>query len=105
VASNNVCVDTAILSELGRHVSSLETNRHESLYSLEGFISAASTLMDHANVPSLDIVSEYMESILLPHCLRVCVMGNGPSTRNARGSKGKFETAYGISNYPEYTDS
>jgi hypothetical protein len=105
VASSNVRVHTAILSELGRHVSSLETNHHDPLYSLGGFISAASTLMDHVNVPSADAVSEYMESILLPHCLRVCVMGNGPSTRSARGSKGKFETAYGISNYPEYTDS
>jgi hypothetical protein len=105
VASNTVIVDTAILSKLGRHVSSLETNQPVPLYSLECFIAAASTLMDHVNVPSADAVSEYMESIFLPHCLRVCVMGNGPSTRNARGSKGKFETAYGISNYPEYTDS
>lgn len=104
VVSSNVHVDAAIRNELARHISSAETYHCDPLYSLGSFISSAASVMDQVNMPSADAASQYVESILLPHCLRVCVMGNGPSTRNARGSKGKFETAYGISNYPEYTD-
>ena len=103
VVHSNVHVDAAIRNELGRHFSSREANHFDPLYSLGSFISAAASIMGQVNMPSADAISQYVESILLPHCLRVCVMGNGPSTRNARGSKGKYETAYGISNYPEYT--
>ena len=46
-------------------------------------------------------LQDYVENILLPHCLRLCVYGNGPSTRNARGSHGDYETAFGIGIHPE----
>lgn len=49
-----------------------------------------------------DEVRDYVETFLLPHCLRLCVLGNGP-TRSSRGSKGEIEISVGISLYPECT--
>jgi hypothetical protein len=51
-----------------------------------------------------DSVRNYVESFLFPHCVRLCVLGNGP-TRVARGSKGAFDTSIGISLYPEFTNT
>lgn len=55
---------------------------------------------EHA-VPEPKEVLEYVEGSLVPHCLKLCIEGNGPSTRNARGSHGDYETAFGISTHPE----
>ena len=46
-------------------------------------------------------VEQFVESALLPQCLRVALYGNGPTTMHTRVSKGKFETAFGVSHYPE----
>jgi hypothetical protein len=48
-------------------------------------------------LPNSLSISEYIESSLLPHCLRLCLYGNGPATREARGSQGEYETALGVS--------
>jgi hypothetical protein len=56
-------------------------------------------------VPSWKQLWQYIDKILLPHCLRLCIEGNGPSTRTARGSHGEFETALGVSVYPEITQN
>jgi hypothetical protein len=53
------------------------------------------------DVPDIDALQLYVETVLLPHCLRLCVYGNGPCTRNARGSHGDYETAFGLSTHPE----
>jgi hypothetical protein len=55
------------------------------------------------DVPEPQLLRRYIESFLLPHCLQLCVNGNGPTTRGARGSEGKYETAYGVSLHPEPT--
>lgn len=58
-------------------------------------------LMPDADVPSLSTLRHYIEAILLPHCLRLCISGNGPATRSARGSHGAYETPFGVSIHPE----
>jgi len=52
-------------------------------------------------LPSFHEIEEYIFGWLLPHCLRLCLMGNGPTLENARGSRGEYETALGITLYPE----
>jgi hypothetical protein len=73
----------------------------DSLFSLDDFLTRVKSFADNEELPDAEHVSEYVEKVLLPHCLRLCIMGNGPSTRNARGSKGEYDTAFGISQYPE----
>ena len=101
VGGNELRVDAAIWGEISKQLSSPGFSFPELLFSLENLRSEATMVIDGLTIPSVDAVQQYFEFVLLPHCLRLCVMGNGPSTRNARESKGKFETAYGISNYPE----
>ena len=52
------------------------------------------------DLPDAQSIAEYVESSLLPHCLRLCLYGNGPTTRDARGSQGEYETALGVSLHP-----
>lgn len=59
---------------------------------------------DDCHFPDIATIKRYVESCLLPHCLRLCVMGNGPVLSEARGSSGKYTTAYGTSLYPEHTE-
>jgi hypothetical protein len=55
-------------------------------------------------VPLKDEVFSYIENCLLPHCLKLCLYGNGPSTRDARGSKGKYDTFDGTNRYVEASE-
>ena len=52
-------------------------------------------------VPDVDSLFDYIENFLLPHCLRLCIDGNGAATRCARGSHGDYATAFGVSIHPE----
>ena len=52
-------------------------------------------------VGDVNAAQKYVLEVLLPHCLRVSVYGNGPTTRTTRVSKGKFETAFGVSHFPD----
>jgi hypothetical protein len=76
----------------------------DALFQPERFLSLVKGIAGDVDLPDFDTIKAYVESCLLPHCLRLCVMGNGPSLGNARGSKGEYETAYGISVYPEHTE-
>mmetsp|Transcript_17049 Transcript_17049/g.32360 ORF Transcript_17049/g.32360 Transcript_17049/m.32360 type:complete len:685 (+) Transcript_17049:2556-4610(+) len=51
-------------------------------------------------LPNASAIAKYVETSLLPHCLRLCLYGNGPTTRDARGSQGEYETALGVSLHP-----
>mmetsp|Transcript_36172 Transcript_36172/g.86986 ORF Transcript_36172/g.86986 Transcript_36172/m.86986 type:complete len:2449 (-) Transcript_36172:61-7407(-) len=55
-------------------------------------------------MPSTEAIVHYIQSCLLPHCLKLSLYGNGTTTWDARGSKGEFETASGISRYQEPCD-
>ena len=70
-------------------------------FNVEKFREAVINLDPSLEVPDTHELHGYVENILLPHCLRLCVYGNGPSTRNARGSHGDYETAFGIGIHPE----
>lgn len=52
------------------------------------------------SLPDASTIAAYVESTLLPHCLRLCLYGNGSTTRDARGSQGEYETALGVSLHP-----
>lgn len=97
---NNAIVDAAFLQEMSKQLPMMAFNSHK-LFSFDNLSSKASSILSGVQCPSTNATQQYLESVLLPHCLRLCVMGNGPSTRNARASNGKFETAYGISYYPD----
>lgn len=73
----------------------------EGLFDAHKFREVVAALEPDDVVPDVEILQYYVETILLPHCLRLCVSGNGPSTRNARGSHGDYETAFGINIHPE----
>lgn len=76
--------------------------RPSALFNMDSFIVLAKSLADpDVEFPESGVIRDYVETALLPYCVRLCVYGNGPSTRNARGSKGEYETALGISQYPE----
>ena len=75
------------------------------LFNLESFRGTVVSLAPDVEVPDSATLQEYVESTLLPHCLRLCVYGNGPTTRSARGSQGEYETALGISLHPESSQS
>jgi hypothetical protein len=74
------------------------------LYDAERFRYLVQLFAQSVEVPGVGIVKEYVEMCLLPHCLRLCLMGNGASTRSARGSKGEYDTAFGTSVYPEHAN-
>lgn len=52
-------------------------------------------------IPDTAKLALYVEKFLLPHCLRLCVNGNGSFTKNARGSHGDYATAFGVNVHPE----
>jgi len=97
--------DLAVQSELwqaykrqgGTGVSSDPT----SLFSDEDFRNVVVKMAPDVEVPDVISLRKYVETVLLPFCCRLCVSGNGPSTRAARGSQGEYETAFGVSLHPE----
>ena len=70
-------------------------------FTCQSFHSAVVALADGIVVPPEPVLRDYVEKFLIPHCLQLCLYGNGPSTRDARGSQGKYETALGVSLHPE----
>lgn len=103
--SNSSSVRPDLLSELVQHSNGFNEMSDASpdlhLFSLEKFRDAVISLGPDVDVLPSDALANYVESILLPHCLRLCVNGNGLTSRNARGSEGKYETALGVSLHPE----
>jgi len=73
----------------------------DGLFSIQDFRKVLAELVPGVEIPEADVLRKYVETVLLPHCLRLCISGNGPSTRNARGSEGEYETAFGVSIHPE----
>ena len=76
------------------------------LFNWERFLEIVTTIVPDLtdSIPSSAETQEYIFDWLLPHCLRLCLNGNGPTLENARGSKGEYETALGVSLYPEPTE-
>ena len=66
-------------------------------FSMREFCSTMSSFEPELPMPDENVVFSYLHGFLLPHCLRLCLNGNGPTTRSARGSQGEYETALGIS--------
>jgi hypothetical protein len=90
-----------ISSELRTCVHGDEASIPAESFDIEKFRESIINLDPTIEVPEARPLQDYVENILLPHCLRLCVYGNGPSTRNARGSHGDYETAFGIGIHPE----
>ena len=79
----------------------LDEKEPASLFNMKTFVNRIQSFIPGEPLPDTQAIQDYVEKTLLPHCLRLSIFGNGPCTRNARGSKGKYETALGISHYPE----
>lgn len=78
------------------------TTPFEDLFDMDRFSKIVCNIcLDKSEFPNHEELREYALEWLLPHCLRLCIMGNGPTLENARGSKGEYETAMGISLHPE----
>lgn len=73
----------------------------EGLFHATRFESLLADLCGDVDIPTTADIKDYVESHFLPHCLKLSLYGNGPTTKNARGSKGEYETASGTSRYPE----
>jgi hypothetical protein len=86
-------------------LSALQCSAPSSMFDNRAFVSEAGKFVNGIVDVGVEDVIHYVESALLPHCLRLCINGNGPRTRMARASRGRFETALGFSLYPEYTKS
>jgi hypothetical protein len=71
------------------------------LFNDEAFRQVVISMAPDVDVPDAPRIREYVEGTLFPHCLRLCVNGNGPTTRSARGSQGEYEIAFGVSLHPE----
>ena len=96
----DLCIDPAIMSSLLKQFPSSVLGSSDILFSIDNMSSKATSIVE-VTMPPVDAIRHYFDSVLLPHCLRLCVMGNGPTTQEARGNDGKFETALGISTYPD----
>jgi hypothetical protein len=75
------------------------------LFTEEHFRNAVASLAPDVDIPDAKSLHLYVENVLLPHCVHLCVNGNGPTTRGARGSQGEYETAFGVSLHPEPSES
>jgi hypothetical protein len=78
-----------------------QLNQPDKMFDVEMFRQVVADMVPDVLVPDAEAIEKYVETVLLPHCLRLCVGGNGPSTKNARGSHGDYETAFGVSIHPE----
>jgi hypothetical protein len=101
--------DLTVQSELWAHYQEQsESPMIESpplLFSYNDFREKIAQLAPDLDIPDSETIRSYIESVLLPHCVRLCVYGNGPTTRGARGSEGKYETSFGVSLHPEISKS
>ena len=93
--------EVPISTELLNYVHGNNASTDTELFDIQKFRESVIKLDPDVEVPDAHALQDYVENILLPHCLRLCVYGNGPSTRNARGSHGDYETAFGIGIHPE----
>lgn len=76
------------------------------LFTAERFMSLIKEIAGDMDIPDFRMIKEYVEISLLPHCLRLCVVGNGPNiTNNSRWSYGNYVTANGTSLYQEHTEN
>lgn len=100
-ATGQKTVDKYLWTMLREHSGLFDDVLPDQLFGMEKFKSLVSLFAPDIELPDSESIQDYVENVLIPHCLRLCILGNGPSTRNARGSKGEYETSFGISNYPE----
>jgi hypothetical protein len=94
-------VNLDLWAYLQSECGSIELTAPEGLFDASKFRDVVVALDPDVEVPDVETLRNYVELVLMPHCLRLCLSGNGPSTRNARGSHGDYETAFGISLHPE----
>ena len=90
--------------------SDTSSSVHSDLLSLLGtsldstffdFRSIVAKHVDPEDIPDEAATKAYVENVLIPHCLQLCLYGNGPLIRDARGSQGEYETALGVSLHTE----
>ncbi len=99
--SDEAKVNPTFLEDLSRDSGVAVDSQSHSAFSQESFRQRIVTALPSCTVPGIAQLAIYVEKFLLPHCLRLCVNGNGSSTRNARGSHGDYATAFGVSVHPE----
>jgi len=103
--SGNSKVERLLWNSIREHCGEFDESDPAALFSGEQFRKRVIQLFGDGQVPSVNELKEYIESCLLPHCLRLCLMGNGPYSAGARGSNGEYGTAQGTSLYPEYSEN
>jgi hypothetical protein len=101
----NARVSKPLWGSIREHCGEFEESEPPPLYNAERFQNLVREFGGGVDVPDKETIENYVESCLLPHCLRLCLMGNGPTITGVRGSNGEYETAYGTSLYPEHTEN
>jgi hypothetical protein len=99
--SDEVKINPTLLEDLSKDSGVAVVNGALNSFSQESFRDQIVSALPSCTVPDITQLALYVEKFLLPHCLRLCVNGNGSSTRNARGSHGDYATAFGVSVHPE----
>lgn len=94
-------VDSSLWGSLRNEFGTADDTPPVPLFSMDVFMKRVQVFADSVDLPSSEKVREYVENVLLPCCLRLCVLGNGPSVHDCRGSNGEFSTSLGVSLYPE----
>jgi hypothetical protein len=98
-------VSKPLWTMIKEHCGHFDESNPDKLFNYERFHTLVKEFNGDTQIPDKDMIITYVESCLLPQCLRLCVLGNGPRLTGARGSNGEYETAYGTSLYPEYTEN
>jgi len=109
-----ICIIAAFLGFPGTPASQIEFSASFSerlgvhgeftLFDMNAFCSQVKenlTEREQSEMPPADAVEKYIVDFLLPHCLRLCLYGNGEMMQNARGSHGDYNTALGVSASPD----
>ena len=97
----DLAVQSGLWQAYKRHGGAGVSSDPASLFGDEDFRDVVVKMAPDVEVPDVISLRKYVETVLLPFCCRLCVSGNGPSTRGARGSQGEYETAFGVSLHPE----
>lgn len=90
-----------------QEMSSVESSQTPSnlVFGKTRFQSLLQDFCGDTELPDTNEITDYIERYFLPHCLKLCLYGNNPTTQITRGSKGEYETYDGTCCYPEPTET
>jgi hypothetical protein len=99
--TNGMIVDEALWMTISKGQKGHIDEGSRCLFQPTRFLSLLKENCNGIEIPEWEMIEDYVQKVFLPHCLKLCIYGNGSSTTDARGSKGKYETFDGSCQYME----